>query len=162
MSDRLVSALLMRSSRERLLLGAMVLVALPLAVALGVLLPLYEARLAAEAELRETRALAGWVAERATENAALANTPEVQRTAPVGPSGLETSLKDAQLWHRVAELSGRAEGGVVLRFDAVSFTGLMDWLARSAENWGYMIVILRITETPESGLVAVTLELAPM
>lgn len=161
MSTWLISALLQRSRRERWLLGLLALVGLPALVVFGLLLPLHEARQAAARDLQEARALLSWVTARSAEQSRLSPPAAVAPRAPIGMSGLEQSLLDSNLRHRVSQLSARSEGGIALRFDAVPFTGLMDWLSRQEPGWGYRIADLRITRSAESGIVAAALTLQP-
>ncbi|SFE40997.1 type II secretion system protein GspM [Roseivivax sediminis] len=157
----MIDALLRLAPRERFLLGVLVLLALPAAVAFGVLLPLVEERRAAEAALAEARAVNVWVTERAAEMAALAPAERAGPRDPVGLAGLERSLIGAGLRDVVAELSNASGGGVTLAFDDAPFTDLAAWLDTSDPYWGYDIEELLLERSDAPGLVRADLRLVP-
>ena len=162
MSQRMIDMLMARSSRERLLLGVVVFVVLPLAVALGWLLPLSEQRAAATRAQAEALALQGWVMARVGEKQALArNAPQQEIGPPIGSGGIEQGLVAAQLRRSVSELGAAGQGGIELRFDEVDFMRLSNWLSASHPGWGYEIESFRLDALNRPGVVAAALTLTP-
>lgn len=144
--DALTYRLAQLSGRERILLALLMGVAVPLALAFLLVLPMLEAREAADRAAVEAEALRGWVAERVEalppeglNAASVADSPPA-----IGLSGLEQSLIAAGLRDRVAQLSDREDGGVELRFDPVPFAALAAWLADTTPGWRYRIATFRI------------------
>ncbi|WP_146591305.1 type II secretion system protein GspM [Puniceibacterium confluentis] len=161
MSARLIDLLARLAPRERVLLAVLVLGVLPAALWFAVLEPLATRRVAAEAELREARALAGWVSARAGELAALDQGDSTGPRAPVGLSAVEQSLISAELRGAVSELSNRTGGGIELRFETVAFADLMHWLSAQDPGWGYDIDAFRLRAATAAGEVAAELRLMP-
>ena len=165
MADRMIDLLLRLSPRERILLALMGAVLLPGALWLGVAEPLLARHAAAIEARRETQALGLWLVDRAAEQAQIAATTPGARTSggadPIGISGLEQSLVAAGLRPQVSELSAQSGGAVRLRFDAVQFTRLANWLSASDPGWGYDIAALRLERTETPGAVAADLTLDP-
>ena len=165
MADRMIDLLLRLSPRERILLAMMGAVLLPGALWLGVGEPLLARHAAALEARREAEALGLWLVDRAAEQAQIAATtpgaPAPGGADPIGISGLEQSLVAAGLRPQVSELSAQSGGGVRLRFDAVQFTRLANWLSASDPGWGYDIAALRLERTDAPGAVAADLTLAP-
>lgn len=159
MSERLIDLLLRLAPRERLLLGLLCLLVVPLGLWLGWLAPLAETRQQALRDLGAAQALNRWVQDRAGEQALLVRDQDAG--AAIGPSGLEQSLIAAHLRDHLSELSNRAEDGVELRFDAVPFEALALWLAASDPVWGYDIRALHIERGTAPGLVFADLTLVP-
>lgn len=161
MIGRFVDLALRLSKRERVLLGFMVGVALPAGIGFGVLLPLHENRLAAEAGLTETAALQLWVMDRAAEARKLTAAPsrDVQSYAPIGLSGLEEGLKTAKLRSALTELGTETGGIVLLRFDDVDFVRLATWLTSSHPDWGYQITSYRFETINKPSRVSARIEL---
>ena len=166
MSGRLIDILLRLAPRERLLLGLLVAVVLPLGLMFGILMPLADQRQAAARDLAEARALSAWVAARRAEMQALAPPADAGGAAlgpraPVGLSALEKSLISAFLRDPVTSLANRADGGIELRFDAVAFQEFMAWLSSQDPEWGYDITTLRIAKSDQPGIVSVDMRLKP-
>ncbi len=161
---RLIDWLVARAPRERVLLALLVALALPAALALGLLLPLQNDRRAAAAALEEAAALNAWIRDRQREMAGLAGAapegPE-EPDGPVGASALEQSLVAARLRPRLSALETDGEGGIVLRFDEVAFTELMGWIDDQAPGWGYRIAALGLERSDTPAMVAARLVLAP-
>lgn len=162
----LIDWLMARAPRERLLLAVSVLLALPLALGFGWLLPLHEARQEAEAALEEARALNLWVRERQGEImvlAAVAPDGPDGRGGPVGASALEQSLRTARLRDWLSALETGGEGGIELSFDTVEFAPLMAWIeTQETAGWGYRIDALRLERTERPAMVSARLVLAPV
>lgn len=140
--DRLSGFLAGLNRRERGLLALLALVALPLALVFAVALPLAERRDAARAAVAEARAIELWTADQAVVYATLtrdaAALPQRRRGGdPIGISGIEASLREAGLREAASELANAADGGITMRFDAVRFVTLSDWLAAQSDVWGY-------------------------
>ncbi len=162
MSERLIDLLVRLAPRERILLGLLVLVIIPVALVLGLLWPLHEARQSAAAELAEARALDAWVIERQAEMARLSLPSETAELPPaIGVSALEESLISSNLRPFMSSLETRDEGEITLRFDAVSFVDLMRWMDRSDPGWGYRIAALRIERGERPAFVEARLTLVP-
>lgn len=166
MTARLIEALLRLAPRERLLLGVLLVVIMPLGIVFGVLLPLSDQRKAAMTELQEVRALSAWVAARQAEVQALAPPDDPAGIAlgprpAIGLSALEKSLVSAFLRDPVTSLANRSDGGIELRFDAVPFQDFMAWLSSQDPDWGYDIVGLRIGKSDDPGIVSVDMRLKP-
>jgi len=162
-SAGLIDMLLARSARERLWLGLLVVVVLPVAVWFGVMAPLQQDRQAAFKRVEQERLLNIWVAERAGEMAMLAAVPtgSKQPKPPIGSAALEQGLIDAGLRPALDELVNRDGGEVVLRFEAVEFEALAAWLSASEPVWGYALREFRFEATNERGIVNASLNLGP-
>lgn len=161
MSARLIDILLRLAPRERLLLGLLVLVILPVGIILGVLLPLQDARQTALSQRTQSMALNLWVQDRVGEAKALTSTAPRGPRQAVGTSEIEQDLIGAGLRGAIRELSSDGDGVVALRFENVSFTRLADWLSGLDPAWGYDISVFRFEATETSGNVAATLTLVP-
>lgn len=161
MGDRLIDTLMRLSPRERGLLGLLVAVVLPALVWLVLIAPLLDRHAAALAARDEARSLGVWVVDRAGEAARLVTPGAALPQAPIGVAGLESSLVDAGLRDEVSELGSQSDGGIELRFDAVAFTELADWLSRSDPGWGYDLSAFRLERGTEPGLVSADLTLRP-
>ena len=160
--ERIIGYLAGLSRRERWLLALLIGVALPLAAVFGLILPLSEARKAARMQVHETRLMEEWVAARAGEYLAQGALLGVtEQGAPIGISGIEQSLVAAGLRKDVAELANSGNGGVSLRFEAVAFTGLTDWLRQNEGSWGYDLEAFRFARGSRDDLVEAELRLVP-
>ncbi|WP_136439671.1 type II secretion system protein GspM [Pacificoceanicola onchidii] len=162
MSGSLLDMLLRLSPRERGLLGLMTGVALPLGIGFAVLLPLYEARQAAEADREEAVALQAWVAARAGEAQGLAQSviPD-QAYEPIGLSGIEEGLIAANLRGALTSIGTESGGVIALRFDSVDFVRLATWLSSAHPSWGYTIQTLRLEDIGAPSKVSARIELSP-
>jgi len=161
MSARLIDMLMRLAPRERLLLGVLVLIILPIGIVLGVLLPLQDARETALSERTQAVALNLWVQDRAGEANALEQSPQRGARPAVGTSEIEQDLIGAGLRAAVRALSSDSDGVVALRFENVRFTRLADWLSGLDPAWGYDISEFRLEATETSGNVAAALTLMP-
>lgn len=165
--DRLAGFLVGISRRERVMIAILACVVLPLAVIAGVAKPLAERRDAARSAAVEARAVELWVAEQAVlyagltrEGAAVQGPARV--TTPVGISGIEASLRDAGLRSFASELANAADGGITLRFDAVRFTQLADWLTAQRDLWGYDLAGFTFERGARADVVEAQLRLVPL
>lgn len=149
------------SARERVLVLALVAMAIPLAVAFLGVLPALEARSAARTAAAEAAALRDWVAAQVTDlpPEGLAAPAKAAAPAPIGLSGLEQSLLQAGLRDSVTQLANRPDGGVDLEFAAVDFARLMGWLHDTAPGWGYRVAAFRF-ERDAPGLATAAFTLA--
>lgn len=158
----LVYALARLAPRERWLLGLLGAVFVPVAVVFLGLMPLLDARNAAQNAASEAEALLDWVVDQVrglpADGAATISQSETQ--APIGISAIEQSLVQAGLRDQVTDLTNRDEGGVDLALEGVEFEVLTGWLAGVSPDWGYQIAEFRIERGAESGLVRATFELA--
>ena len=160
----MLDALAQRSPRERMLVAVLLGGIAPLAIAFGVLLPLHEMRNAAEARLSEAQTLNMWIADRASEAAALTpgtTTSADGQYAPIGLSAIEQSLMSAGLRPAVSRLEASASGGIVMEFAPVAFVNVMQWLDARDPDWGYVITSARIEQGGGPSLVNVAITLAP-
>lgn len=162
--DWAIGTLLGLSGRERLLVAMLALVALPLGLVYGVALPLADARQEAQRAVAETRATELWVAEQsllyASETTALRNAGEGANVGPpIGISGIEASLVEAELREQVSELANAADGGITMRFDAVRFTKLAEWLTKQETSWGYTLTGFTFERGEREDVVAADLRL---
>lgn len=163
MSERLIDFLVRLAPRERGLLGLLVLVILPAALALGWLWPLAEEHRAAQASLAEARALDAWVMARQVEKAGLDLPSDTQDLPPaIGASALEQSLISRKLRASLSGLETRDGGEITLRFDTVNFVELMRWMDAEDPAWGYRIAALRLDRTERSAIVEARLTLVPV
>ncbi|MGR3375611.1 type II secretion system protein GspM [Salipiger abyssi] len=161
MSNRLLDILLGLTPRERLALAIAVLLAAPLAIAFAVVLPLAEARRAAEQAEAEALAVDAWVRARAAEQAPLLAAPEITARAPIGSGGIEQRLIQGGLRDAVSDLGARADGRVELHFETVGFVRLANWLSAVHPRWGYDIESFRVEASDRPGDVAAWLTLVP-
>lgn len=157
----MIERLLKLSARERGLLALLVAVALPALIWSAVIAPMQTRHAAALAARDEARALGVWVVERAAEQAQLRRARQTGPVPPLGISGLEQSLVEAGLRTAVSALGSQADGRIELRFDAVEFTRLANWLSHSDPGWGYDIAAFRLERGTAPGLVAAALTLEP-
>ncbi|PWE33807.1 hypothetical protein DDZ14_03855 [Maritimibacter sp. 55A14] len=147
--------------------SGLALVALPAGAVFGLVQPLAEARVDARRMAAEATALERWVAEQATiflteeQAREAAGTGPSAAAAPIGVSGVEKSLVEAGLRNDVAELANSADGGISLRFEAVRFTVLADWLSRVAPDWGYRLAAFSLVRGEQEDLVEADLTLVP-
>lgn len=165
MTQRLLDFLNGREPRERLLLAALALVVVPLALAFGVLQPLAQQRADSLHQAEEIRALQAWVQQRVAEKEQLVQNPTASIGAPIGTSGVEDSLRRANLRAAVSELSTGSEGQIALRFEQVDFVKVASWLGGAHPHWGYEITQMKIeARDPQApdGKVSATLALAPL
>jgi len=162
MSNRLIDLLLQLAPRERILLGLLFALVLPLGLVFAVLLPLSEDRRAAQAALTEARALDSWVIARRAELAGLAQ-PAAQATPAkaIGASAVEQSLITRKLRTRLSSLETRDSGEIALAFDEVAFTDLMRWLDAGDPDWGYSIAELRLRALERPAMVSAQVTLVP-
>jgi len=161
MMRRLIDFLLARSARERRLLAGLVLVALPLAVVFGLLLPVQAQLESLRRAEAEAEVLYLWVAARASEAAELGPVERLEARPPIGSSGLEQGLIAAGLRGAVTDLGTRDNGIVELRFAEVDFTALANWISSARPEWGYDISNFRFEAGAQSGVVSATLSLTP-
>lgn len=163
MNGRLIDLLLGLSARERLLLATAALVIL-LGLGFGLLLPLQERRLRAEARLGEAQALELWIAERIVEKQSLNRGISPVPQAPIGTSGVERGLITARLRPALTSLTTTGDGAIDLRFDQVDFTQLGHWLNAAHPTWGYEIASFRLEALEgeaQAGRVAAWISLSP-
>jgi general secretion pathway protein M len=163
MSNRLIEFLLTRPARERLLMGLLVMAVLPLAIVLGVLMPLQDQKAVAHQTLSDARGLNDWVVERSGEARRLPKGGQgpSAATAPIGSSGIEQSLIAANLRPSVSSLGVRDGGVIELKFDVVVFTQLANWMSANERVWGYDLSAFRFETTKETGKVSASLTLTP-
>lgn len=161
MSGRFIDMLLRLAPRERLLLGLLVVIILPVGIVLGLLVPLQDARETALEERTQAVALNLWVQDRVAEVQVLQQSPRRGPQAAVGTSEIEQDLIAAGLRDAIAELSSDSDGIVALRFDDVRFTRLAEWLSGLDPQWGYDISAFRFEATDTPANVAATLTLTP-
>lgn len=160
---RLAQALASLSGRERGLLAALVLVALPAGLWLGLAEPLLERRDRARAALAEARALDLRVRQLADDLAALPALADAARIAPEGAGGIEARLQAAGLTEAdlgaPVRLTDAGEGALALGFEQVEFTALMAWVASVEAEAGYRLAGLRLHPLGQAGLVEASLRL---
>jgi type II secretory pathway component PulM len=164
MTEALLYRLSQLTGRERALLAVLLVVCLPLAAVFGVIVPLQEARSAAQAEVADARALRAWV-----ESQAAALPPEAFRqapqdagtagTGPIGISGIEQTLVAAGLRPAIDRLANRRGGGIEIAFQPVRFDAFTAWLDAASRGWGYDIAALRVERADTPGHVTAELVL---
>ncbi|MGH1414386.1 MAG: type II secretion system protein GspM [Pelagimonas sp.] len=162
MIGKIVDFVLPLSRRERVSLGLMMALAVPAGVWFGVLLPLSQSRVAADATLQDTAALHSWVENRRAEAQKLRAIPSadpVKTFTPVGLSGLEEGLNSANLRPSLSELGTEAGGIVLLRFNDVDFVRLATWITSSHPDWGYEIRSYRFETLDVPSRVSAKIEL---
>jgi len=158
--------LIQRSRRERWLLGVMVLVAVPFLYVYGVVLPLNERHMRAQAALEEAAALERWLHVRRAELQSLPPPPEdapgTDAARPVpGLGEIETRLEEAGLQAAASQIATADEGGVELRMEDAAFTGLMAWLDALEAETGYQVARMTLQRGSRSGLVEADILLRP-
>lgn len=159
-AGRLIYALAQLSERERLLLLILSVVVIPLAVVFLAIMPLMQARDAAETAAFEARGLRNWVADQVRVLPAQGDATESQplaSTDPIGISGIEGSLVRVDLRPHVSALANR-ENGVDVALEEAPFDNLGNWLMAMTPVWGYSIAAFRI-EATSPGLVNASFEL---
>jgi general secretion pathway protein M len=162
MSARLITWLLSRPARERVLLAILIAIVLPVAIVVGLALPLRDAHSAAQQRLQEMEGLQQWVVQRVIEKSEIPRASATVRFAePIGSSGVEESLINANLRAFVTTLSMRDDGVIDLAFDAVTFTTLSNWLSATKSNWGYDITSFRFEAGAASGKIKANMTLTP-
>lgn len=164
MWERVIQYLIGRSRRERWLLAMMIVLALPMAAVFGLVLPLSEARAAAQNRVNEARLIDEWVADQAAlylAQGAILGDAGAEIRPPIGISGIEQSLVEAGLRKDVTELANSADGGVTLRFESVAFTGLTKWLSQNEKSWGYDLDAFKFTRGARDDAVEAEFKLVP-
>ncbi len=161
MSTHLIDMLLRRSPRERVLLGILIFVFMPVIIFFGLILPLQDAQDVAKQRHQDAIALHHWVNERVLEKNNLAAAPNTIASAPIGSSAIEKSLINAGLRDAITDLSASEDGLIDLRFDLVRFTALTNWISDNTRTWGYQMTNFRFEATQISGKVSATLTLSP-
>lgn len=163
LSRRLAGALAGLSGRERLLLGLMAGVVLPVGLVLGLLVPLHDSLAAARAEAGAAIDLRAWVHRRIADlPPGAASAPVPAAVAPVGIAGLEQTLVQAGLRPRVTRLANRPGGGIDLTLEAAAFTAFAAWLEATEAGAGYGVTSLRIEALEAPGTIRATLVLEPV
>jgi type II secretory pathway component PulM len=163
MSNRLIEFLLTRPSRERVLMGVLFFVIVPLAVVFGILLPLRDQQNAAVQAQSQAQALHQWVIARTREAGQIPKeTSQVQSNTAIGSRGIEQSLITANLRPAVSSIGVRDGGIVELQFEVVTFNRLANWLSANETTWGYDIAAFRFEAIDESGKVSASLTLTPL
>jgi type II secretory pathway component PulM len=151
------------SGRERLLIGLMAGVVAPVAVVIGVLLPLHDRLSVARADAAAALDLRTWVHRRIADlppDAGLAQRPSA--VAAIGIAGLEQTLVQAGLRAQVTRLANRPGGGIDLGLEGAGFSGFATWLAETEAGAGYSIAALRIDALAAPGTVRAVLVLEPV
>ncbi len=169
MIGRLAGFLLARSPRERWLMLALVVVALPLGWWQGVIVPLQTRHHDARATLQEERALAEFLTRARAEIADLPAEGSAEADGALsdlptllpGLSEVEDSLRTTGLADSLDDLAGTEDGGMRLRLDNVAFTELMPWLVRFEQTTGYRLEELTLQRRDAPGLVEATILLTP-
>lgn len=168
MIERLAAQIMRLSRRERWLLMAAFLLALPLGFVFAIAEPLAQRRLAAEARLAEAQAQRDWLGERQAELAALpaATAPaaldaESVATSPVGLGGIEARLAEGALREHVSMLAAPSGGAVAIQFEGVRFGALMEWIEAIEAEAGYEMGTLRLRRGDEPGEVSADMQLEP-
>lgn len=165
MTAALVQALSRLGPRERWLLAACVLVALPLGAVFGVIEPLSRARMAAATDLETALRRVAWTQARLDEartlRARARDTAARDAAPPIGLSQIEEGLRDADLRDAASRLANREGDQIDLRLDAVPFDALTRWLDVSRPGWGYEIRRMTLHATSSPGLVDAELILGP-
>lgn len=164
MMRMLTAAIGRLTRRERGLLGALVFVAVPLALAFLVALPLLQARDAAHARKAEAEALYAWVRARDADWRAQGDAgPQgaIARAAPVGIAGIERDLTARDLRRFVTSLETRANGHVRLALEGASFVDVARFLERAGADLGYGLANMTLAPGDSAGQVKLRLDLAP-
>ncbi|MGC1497767.1 MAG: type II secretion system protein GspM [Sulfitobacter sp.] len=161
MTARFIDMLVQRSPRERVLLGILIFVFLPVVVFFALLLPLRDAQGIAKHQQQDAIALHRWVNERVFEKNTMAQAPKNALVDPIGSSAIEQSLIDAGLRDAISDLSASEDGTIDLRFDLVRFTTLANWISANSRTWGYAMTNFRFEATQTDGKVSATLTLSP-
>jgi len=164
MSDRIADFLLAQSRRERLLLGLLVGVVFPLALGFLWVAPQIEKQRTAQRQAAAAIDMRNWVQQQVAEVAAIKKEMPQSTTdqkPTIGISGIEETLRGADLRADVTRLSNREGGGVELAFDRVEFSVMARWLDQNAQNWGYDIRNFRFEQTDRDGIIAAEFLLEP-
>lgn len=159
----LAHALARRTRRERLLLGLLMGLALPVGFVFLVVLPLMVQGDTARAALADAEAERQWYVARQVEIAALPVAGAgigVSVTPPIGLGGIEERLIGAGLRDAVSLLTTVQGDAVSLTLADVSFNALMDWIDAVERDAGYRLAALRL-ERGTPGLVSADLRLEP-
>lgn len=161
MKGGLAYALAQLSDRERWLLAVFALVAAPVGVIFLAVLPMLDARDAAQRQAREAEALLAWVADQVRVMPEDAGPTGAEASAPatLGIAAIEDSLVAAGLRDQVAQLANRGDGGVDLSLQDAPFDLLSQWLRQMEGRWGYRLAAFRF-EASDPGLVNAVFELA--
>ena len=118
------------STREQVLIFALLVLCLPLAIGYCAILPLQDRLRSAERNAIEHSATLNWVAERVEEFPLNSGTNRSAASEPrsIGVSGIEQSLVNFALRETVTNLANRSDDGLDLAFGNVEFALLTDWL----------------------------------
>ncbi|MGV6848429.1 MAG: type II secretion system protein GspM [Marinibacterium sp.] len=165
MMAKLASTLSRLSSRERLLLILLGLVAVPVALVFAVALPLIEHRDRARAALTDSRALLTWVAARDSQWQAQTANRATSAAAPLAAASLadlEAALLEAGLSRSVDTLENGHGDAVSIVLGSAQFVAVGAFLEQTETALGYDIARLRITAADTPGQVDVVLDLEPV
>lgn len=156
MIERLGALIENLSMRERVMLGFLVLIVLPVATIFLVVLPLNAAVKTQNTALADAQKEQQWVQSQ-TMQAKRLGLGQVQSSRqvqdPLGLSGLEESLRNARLRQSVGRMANREQGAVEISFEQVEFSQLANWVNANQDNWGYDIQTFRIDKHTRTGFV---------
>ena len=163
MVDRFVSLILSRNVRERVLIGALVMVVLPMAAIFLLVLPSLQALSNSHQDVQAAHLESTWVAQKVRDNGAVrVSGPKREKIDPLGLSGLEEVLRNAGLHQSVGRMANRDAGAIEITFEQVEFEQLARWVSVNQSSWGYTIQTFRIDDHIRDGFVDAEFHLEPM
>jgi type II secretory pathway component PulM len=163
MIERIVSLMLSRNARERGLIGALVVLVLPIAALFLMVLPNLQAFDDARDDIETARVENAWVTQQAGENGVVKTSgPDRKVVDPLGLAGLEEILRNAGLHQSVGRMANRDAGAVEIVFEQVEFEQLAQWVSSNQSTWGYIIQTFRIDDHIREGFVDAEFHLEPM
>lgn len=156
-----------RNPRERVLIGMLVLVVVPVVCVFLVVLPAMDARQDARIARQAAQSERAWYLERQAEIARLPQAGGGQPAsetsiAPVGLGAFDAQLQEAGLLSAVTRLENAQDQGLSISFEAVEFTTLLPWLDGLETQSGYRVAQLRLRAGDISGQVNADLSLRPL
>lgn len=149
------------SGRERSLVLLLVLVVAPIGLWFLAAVPILEGRDRAVSRLAEARALQTWVDARNTEWQDADIVGAEPAAMPVGLSGLDRALDEAQLRDAASRFENAQGGKIAIRLEDADFSRVAPFLENLERALGYDIATLRLVRGESAGLVTVDLELEP-
>ena len=151
MAERVRRLLAGLAARERLLVVAALATGATVALFIGVVEPLSSARHESAARLVDRIELLEWISALAAEAKALRKSLGDGGTGTVGIAEVEASVSARGLRPALTRLTPQPGGRFEARFEDVSYTTLVGWIAESSRRSGVTVtsIVIEATGRPD-------------